>query len=170
MNNNVKMNFVVFLDVDGVLNTKRTCANAPSGMHVGIDEARVNILSKAMRENGADGVILTTTWKDLREDNEDYIYLVQSLNKYNIGILGKTEDDRWSQREEGVLKYLKLHPEIEEFVILDDRHFGFKNYCKIWENFIDTQGRGIEHSIAASKTPSISAILFIDAIKKYAKN
>ena len=36
-------NFVVFLDVDGVLNTRTTCQRTPDG-YTGIDDARVVIL------------------------------------------------------------------------------------------------------------------------------
>ena len=168
MDKNIRMSSVVFLDVDGVLNTRRTCVQAPSGIYVGVDDARIAILANAMKETGADGVVLTTTWKDMREDEEDYVYLRESLNKYGIKILGKTKEEKFSEREEGILKYLELHSEIEEYIILDDQHFGFQDYSKLWESFIDTQGRGIEHSIAASKTPSVMAILFLDAIKKYA--
>lgn len=162
------MDFVVFLDVDGVLNTKRTCVNAPSGSYVGVDKARVSLLANSMKETGAAGVILTSTWKNLRADHEDYIYLMENLGKYGIKVLGKTTEERVSQREEGILQYLEVHPEIEEFVILDDQHFGFKDYTKLWESFIDTQGKGIEFGVAASKTPSVPAILFLDAIEKYA--
>ena len=168
MSSNVTINSVVFLDVDGVLNTRRTCVHAPSGVYVGVDEARIEILSKAMKETDMNGVVLTTTWKDLREDHEDYIYLVESLDKYGIKVLGKTKEELFTHREEGILKYLESHPEIAEFVIVDDQKFNFEDCSKLWESFIDTQGRGIEHSIAASKTPSIPAILFLDAIKKYA--
>ena len=104
----------------------------------------------------------------MREDEEDYVYLRESLDKYGIKILGKTKEEKFSEREDGILKYLELHSEIEEYIILDDQHFGFQDYSKLWESFIDTQGRGLEHSIAASKTPSVMAILFLDAIKKYA--
>ena len=69
------MSFVVFLDVDGVLNTRTTCERAPSEQYTGIDELRIRILARAMRECGASGVVLTTTWKDLRPNHEDYIYL-----------------------------------------------------------------------------------------------
>lgn len=165
--NHKKIRFVVFLDVDGVLNTRRTCVYAPSGTYVGVDEARIAILAKSMKENCVDGVVLTTTWKNMREDNEDFVYLVESLDKYGIKILGKTKEERDSQRADGILSYLKLHPEIEEFVILDDQHFEFDGYSKLWESFIDTHGRGIEYGSVASKTPSISARLFMDAIKKY---
>lgn len=169
MNSN-KMFLAVFLDVDGVLNTRRSCVHAPSGIYVGVDEARISILASAMRENGAAGVVLTTTWKDLPEEDEDYLYLVESLAKYKIKVLGKTREDLSCERGEGILEYLELHPEVDEFVILDDQYFDFKDSCKLWESFIDTQGRGIEHSVAASGTPSVAAILFLDSIKKYAKD
>lgn len=167
MKNKSKIQFVVFLDVDGVLNTRRTCVQAPSG-NIGVDEARLAILSNSMKETSADGVILTTTWKYMDESDEDYIYLMKSLDRYDIRVLGKTKEERFTKREAGILKYLELHPEIEEFVILDDHHFGFQDYSKLWESFLDTHGMGIEHSSAASKTPSVSVILFQDAIKKHA--
>lgn len=168
MGRDKRINCIVFLDVDGVLNTRRTCVHAPSGVYVGVDDARIAILANAMKQVDADGVVLTTTWKDMQEDDEDYIYLVESLDRYGIKVLGKTKEERFTRREEGILEYLKLHSEIEEFVIVDDQHFGFEDYSLLWESFIDTQGRGIEHAIAASKTPSVPAILFLDAIKKYA--
>ena len=83
-------------------------------------------------------------------------------------MLGKTEEEQGARREDGILNYLELHPEIEDFVILDDQNFGFKNYSKLWESFIDTHGTGIEHGSAASKTPSVPAILFLKSIQKYA--
>lgn len=161
------MKSVVFLDVDGVLNTKKSCVHAPSGIYVGIDEARVEILSKIMKLYRIEGVVLTSTWKNLKNDDEDYIYLVESLNKQGIEIFGKTEEKQERQRAEGVLCFLKEHPEIEEFVILDDQHYGFGDYQKLWENFIDTKGKGIEYGTTASKTPTVTSILFEDAIKKY---
>ena len=65
------------------------------------------------------------------------------------------------------MQYLEGHPEIEDFVILDDNQFGFDGDRKLWESFLDTGGKGIEHSVLASKRPSVHAMLFLDAIKKY---
>lgn len=157
---------VVFLDVDGVLNTRTSCVYAPSGIYVGVDEARILVLSKAMKETYTDGVVLTSTWKNMKNDSEDYIYLVKKLENHGIKILGKTEEERPSQRELGILSYLELHPEIEDFVIIDDRHYGFDINRKLWESFLDTQGKGIENAVLASKRPSVQAMLFLDAIRK----
>lgn len=161
------INFVVFLDVDGVLNTRTTCEHSPSGIYVGVDGARLEILANSIKDVKADGVVLTTTWKNMRENDEDYIYLLDKLSAYDIKVLGKTEDDYVTEREGGILKYLKEHPSIEEYVIIDDQHFGFEKHTKLWESFIDTREKGIENSVAASKTPSIAVILFMDAIGKY---
>lgn len=40
------MSNVVFLDIDGVLNTRTSCVAAPSGVVIGIDESRVGIFKK----------------------------------------------------------------------------------------------------------------------------
>ena len=166
MENNKKVSCVVFLDVDGVLNTRKTCERTPSGLYYGVDGARVELLAIAMKHIGAEGVVLTTTWKDMQEGDEDYLYLLENLKAYGIEVVGKTKEERFLDRAEGIVEYLKLHPEIEEFVILDDRHFDFDLYDKLWESYIDTQARGIEYSIAVSATPSVAAILFLDAIEK----
>lgn len=164
------MSFVVFLDVDGVLNTTTSCVVAPSGLYKGVDYMRIELLAAAMKKSyNANQVVLTTTWKDLREDDEDYLYLKDNLLKYGINIIGKTKDEMLDGREIGIMNYLKEHPEIDEFIILDDYPYGFKDYRKLWESFIDTQGKGIEHAECASKTPSIPAILFLDAIKELEK-
>lgn len=45
----VCMKFAVFLDIDGVLNTRTTCECTPDG-HTGIDDARIDILAKSDKE------------------------------------------------------------------------------------------------------------------------
>ncbi len=161
------MSFVVFLDVDGVLNTRTTCERAPSELYTGIDELRIQILAGAIHDCRASGVVLTTTWKDLRLDHEDYIYLKDGLSKYGVEILGKTDEPRPFQRGKGILDYLKDNSEIDEFVILDDQHFDFDDDSRLWENYLDTQGKGIEYAVIASQTPTVTAIDFCDVIRKY---
>ena len=68
------MKFAVFLDVDGVLNTRTTVERSPEG-YKGIDDARVDILAKAVKKYGNADLILSSDWKDLKSDNEDFCYL-----------------------------------------------------------------------------------------------
>lgn len=43
------MKFAVFLDIDGVLNTRTTCERTPDG-YKGIDDARIDILAKVIKK------------------------------------------------------------------------------------------------------------------------
>lgn len=57
------------------------------------------------------------------------------------------------------------HPEINEFVILDDNRFDFLDYPKLWERLLIT--RGVERAVFASDTPAVEAIIFLDYIKLF---
>ena len=58
------MRFAVFLDVDGVLNTRTTCQRTPDG-YTGIDDPRVEILAKVLEKYDCHEVVLTSDWKEM---------------------------------------------------------------------------------------------------------
>ena len=60
---------------------------------------------------------------------------------------------------------MELHPNIDEYVILDEQKFDFEDYKKLWERLLITDG--IERAEFASRTPAIEAILFRDYIKSF---
>ena len=156
------MSFAVFLDIDGVLNSRTTCEKTPD-YHVGIDDLRVEVLAEAIKKYGPTEIVLSSDWKELRSEVDDYIYLISKLANYGLELVGKTTD-HYNNRGEGIQHYLKAHPEINEYVILDDNEFDFCDYPNIWERLILTNG--IERAKFASKTPAIEAILFMDYIKE----
>lgn len=153
--------FVIFLDIDGVLNTRTTVQRTPND-YTGIDEARVAILANALKKFGGGDIVLSSDWKVLQETHEDYLYLTEKLARQNLTIAGKTKDINRA-RGAGILAYLDEHPEIEEYVILDDNKFDFQDYRKLWERLLLTNG--IERVTFASNTPAVEAILFMDYIK-----
>lgn len=157
------MKFVVFLDVDGVLNTRTTVERTPD-FHTGIDDARVEILAKAVRKYGNADIVLSSDWKDMKEDEDDFRYLISKLEKKGLALAGKTTD-HYNNRGEGILKYLEMHPEIEEFVILDDNQFDFRDYPNLWERLLITNG--IERAEFASEMPAVEAIIFWDYIRMF---
>lgn len=157
------MRFAVFLDVDGVLNTKTTCQHTPDG-YTGIDDARVEILANAIKMYDCYEVILISDWKEMREYDDDYLYLLEKLDSYGLDISGKTKD-QGNNRGEGIINYLKVHPEIDDYVILDDHKFDFMNYMKLWERLLITDG--IERAEFASRTPEVEAMVFMDYIKQF---
>lgn len=157
------MSFAIFLDIDGVLNTRTTVERTPEGYR-GIDGARVVILANAIKQYGGAEIILSSDWKTIREESEDIAYLESRLAEQGLKLAGKTIEHR-NQRGEGINNYLKEHPEIDEFVILDDNTFDFADYNNLWERLLLTNG--IERAECASKTPAIEAILFWDFIKQF---
>ena len=155
--------FVVFLDVDGVLNTRTTCQRTPGGYR-GIDDARVSILANTIKKYGGGDIVLSSDWKKMKPTDEDYIYLVSKLEKYGLNISGHTQDQK-RERGAGIIKYLEEHPEIEEYVILDDCTFDFMDYKNLWEHLLLTNG--IERARLASRTPAVETIVFMDYLKLF---
>ena len=140
--------FVIFLDVDGVLNTTTTVQKTQDG-YTGIDDARVEVLAKTIEKIGG---------------ADDYVYLISKLALCGLSIDGQTQDQMY-KRGEGILKYLKAHPEIEEYVVLDDCRFDFQKDRKLWEHLLLTNG--IENAQFASETPAVEAIVFRDYLKLF---
>lgn len=155
--------FVVFLDIDGVLNTRTTVQRTPDG-YTGIDDARVRVLASAIRKYGGGDIVLSSDWKTLRENDADYLYLIEKLEAHGLEIVGKTKDNN-RNRGAGILDYLRQHPEIEEYVILDDNVFDFKDNRKLWERLLLTNG--IENAKFASAAPAVEAIIFLDYLKLF---
>ena len=157
------MKFAVFLDVDGVLNTRTTCQRSPEGYR-GIDSERVKILANAIKQYEDVDLVLTSDWKEMKPESEDFKYLVSCLETYGLHLSGKTVD-KWKNRGEGICKYLDEHPQIEDYVILDDNKFDFSDEKKLWERLLITDG--IERAEFASRTPEVETMIFMDYIKRF---
>lgn len=113
---------IIFLDIDGVLNTIKTEELAPSGF-IGVEDIPIKNLKKIIEETNAK-IVLISTWKNewsksVGYKGEDFKYLEQRLNEFNITIFDKTNDCIYN-RGEGIKKYLYYHPEITNWVVIDD--------------------------------------------------
>ena len=155
--------FVIFLDVDGVLNTTTTVQKTQDG-YTGIDDARVEVLAKTIEKIGGADLVLSSDWKEMKPTDDDYVYLISKLALCGLSIDGQTQDQMY-KRGEGILKYLKAHPEIEEYVVLDDCRFDFQSYPKLWERLLLTEG--IEHAQFAARTPAVETMVFLDYVKLF---
>lgn len=128
------MSKVIFLDIDGVLNGRSTRVKSSMGF-TGIDLKYIRALKELIDQTGA-YVVLSSDWKDcFTEDNcnpatadADGAYLIKRLLSQGVNIMARTDDQSvgkdWSTgRGFGIRKYLKAHPEVENYVILDDIKF-----------------------------------------------
>lgn len=88
--------FVIFLDVDGVLNTTTTVQKTPDG-YTGIDDARVEVLAKTIEKIGGADLVLSSDWKEMKPTDDDYVYLISKL-----ALCGAV--DRWADTGSDVQK------------------------------------------------------------------
>lgn len=119
---------VIFLDIDGVLNywsSKSRC-----GQWIGIDRKRVKNLAKIVAATDAK-IVLTSTWRQYyklgvkyRQTNKIGKYLYRKLHQENLTIYDMTsEKTAWNHRGFQIQEWLDEHPEVTNYVVLDDELF-----------------------------------------------
>lgn len=126
---------VIFLDIDGVL------AIPGSGITwhglVGISDEMVERLRQIVLDTGA-RIVLSSTWKlgfMGKSLTRDAVYLKDKLAEHGLeidDIVRELSDERGIE----IQKYLRRHPEITHFVIIDDDSFDIEPYFP--QNFVHT--------------------------------
>lgn len=134
----------IFLDIDGVLNcygvaNKNNCSKSRCGSYIGIDKDKTKRLAKIVQSTKAI-LILSSSWKigwepkgrykidgyDIHATPYNYHakYLDNHLKKKGKLILhDKTREENLLHRGEGIKNYLTRHPEITNWIVLDDEIF-----------------------------------------------
>lgn len=138
---------VIFLDVDGVLNSDEYFDKIKGLNIVGIenevDVSKIKLLKKAIQETGAK-VVISSSWRYKRNGQ----YLEQLLIKN--GIFPAKTPFLKNQRGLEIRQWLKEHPDIEDFVIIDDEIFDsydeelMKKLIKISNGNGKSFGKGLE--------------------------
>lgn len=139
---------VIFLDIDGVLNcstSKSFCHDDLCGIIHGIDSDKVKRLAKIVEATNAK-IVLSSDWRVgwekyyLTRKPSHAKYLDNHLKKKgNITIFDKTplsHSGYW--RGEEILTYLRSHPDITNYVILDDTFFEDFSIKEIEEHLVLT--------------------------------
>lgn len=117
---------VIFLDFDGVLNSRRYLEKH-GGVGVAIDPARLELLKQLVYATDAE-IVLSTSWRshwsiigwmgDAVGQEINRIFDSAGLYVYD-----KTPD-LGRNRDEEIAAWLKAHPQVKSFVVLDDEPFG----------------------------------------------
>jgi len=102
---------VIFLDIDGVLNTRKTVERWGGG--IGIDEILAQRFSRLQHATGT-GVVLSSTWRLSRN------WKANMRRNGVIGIIDRTPDLRDQSRGEEIQAWLDAHPRVQVYAILDD--------------------------------------------------
>lgn len=136
---------VIFLDIDGVLNTPSS--ESRCGEYIGIDDDKTKMLAEIVKRTNAE-IVLVSTWKKYWRKEEklkplqDYsaTYLDEKLKKFGIKATDKTKDKsdgKYLSRGEGILEYIERN-KVEKCVILDDFQFDYDG-CDLTDYLIKTK-------------------------------
>lgn len=131
---------IIFLDVDGVLNSQSYYIEWMRRRRVGvdydnsekeIDESCVKNLKEIVDKTGA-AIVLSSTWRRMKDDHRLSIHLNMILDKYGLHISGKTpwlHGERPKEIKTWLDNYISKGNGIKSFVILDD-DFSIDEYKK----------------------------------------
>lgn len=122
---------VIFLDIDGVLNSEEFLKN---NENEAIDRRNVSILKEVIDKTGA-VIVMSSGWKFWFDDNmmpkEGYSqYLYDILCEFNIKIFGKTPDFSTDEirtnktfshvKAKEIIAWLNEQKSVDRYVVLDD--------------------------------------------------
>lgn len=137
---------LIFLDVDGVLNMHG------SGGLFTLNKKRLRLLEKIVKETGAE-VVVSSTWRNYPDHMKK---LMRCLNYRGIKVsgitkrLGLASDGERYYRGHEIQDYLDNHPEIENYVILDDDSDMLDSQLR---HFVQTDGTiGLTETLAYRAT------------------
>lgn len=134
---------IIFLDIDGVLNSAIGDGETIFDMEI----AKLNLL-KSIVDTCKTGVVITSDWRySIRQKRQ----LVEVFTTYRIPILGMLRDpgiDDEDNRGKQILDYINTYSkDIDNIVILDDNDDGISEIFH--EDFIKTNKfYGLDKSIA----------------------
>lgn len=102
---------IIFLDIDGVLN------DAPTILGTGDDQPTIKHLSclKQIVEATQAEIVLSSSWRLYKRYTKDVSI---ALAKVGLHLIDTTEELR--ERDEEIREWLGRHPEVEQYLILDD--------------------------------------------------
>lgn len=139
---------VVFLDIDGVLNSWRYDQIRMS-LQDNIDETRLPLLFRIVSSTDAK-IVLTSSWRKHWErdfDKADSIgqHLNHLFEEYGLSIFDKTIESSDNNRTDEIRDWLSNNS-VEQFVIIDDIAFGWEELALHLVRTNYRIGRGLNDS------------------------
>ena len=149
---------VIFLDFDGVLNHVKSKSRVTfeDGVYVGLDKNKLRNLAKIVQETDAK-IVLTTTWRDhyeigaYKQSNRVGKYVNNKFRDLGLKIYDKVRDGKRFDRGRDAKAWLDEHPEVTEYVAIDDEDIGYMIEWDTFKNhFVKTlwDGNGLTENCA----------------------
>ena len=154
---------ILFLDIDGVLNSARYDAERRARAMGNVDETRLPLLRRIVEETGA-LIVLSTSWRvywdsDPARCAPEWVDIGDLFSAYGLEIYDKTPSYPGNNRDCEVRDWLIDRKEaVKSFVILDDMSFGWGDLADRLVRTSYHRGRGlgeehVERAIRLLMTP-----------------
>lgn len=126
---------LIFLDIDGVLNSRTT--KEKCGPYRGIEDSKVSLLKGLIDKTNAK-IVLISSWKEWWFKKEEYKskqddlanYLDECLIKAGLNVWNKVNDDFATGRGDSIVQFINFlkhkNVEINNYVIFDDEISDYK--------------------------------------------
>ena len=128
---------VIFLDIDGVLNSHQylsQVAFGEAGIYDELDPEKLTLLKTLVKQTGAN-IVLSSSWRESFEDMNPLDYVARNLlaafEEHGLTIYDMTPLVK-AQRDEEIRQWLSCHAAVESFVILDDEQYDWKELEVNW--------------------------------------
>ena len=103
---------VLFLDVDGVLNSLSWFAKSPPSSTTEVDAKAVARVQNVLRRTGAQ-LVLSSSWRHCPD-------LIEKLKAQGLPIIDRTPSINECRRGVEIRAWLVGHPEVTTYAIIDD--------------------------------------------------
>lgn len=107
----------IFLDIEGVLNSEQFFLQKARDT-IELDKEKIKLLKQIVEATDAK-IVLSSTWRMLPDNHPDFRSLIKFLEDENLSIFDKTPSLS-AVRGVEIQEWLNNHPEVTNFVILDD--------------------------------------------------
>lgn len=113
---------VIFLDIDGVLNSEQYIREC-DGCGIVIDPSKMVLLKQIVDATNA-RIVLSTSWrehwsKDQKQCDSTGVLMNSIFGAYGLQIFDKTPQLH-TRRETEIKSWLDKNPDVQKFVVLDD--------------------------------------------------
>ena len=139
---------VIFLDIDGVLNSEETVKKGirSDRGYIGIDPFLTAIFNRIIFATDAK-IVLSSTWRKLDTSRDEVRRRVMDF----IDVTPDTflmGESAWSERGDEIQAWLDHHPEVEKYAIIDDDNRAMEQHG---DNYFQTfWNEGLTEGIAAT--------------------
>ena len=128
---------VMFLDIDGVLNSQQYQARVDhedAGIFDMLDPEKLELFQTLVKQTDAN-IVLSSSWRESFADMESLDSVARNFlsafEKYRLSFYDMTPLLS-GHRDEEIRQWLSEHTEIDTFVILDDENYGWKELEAHW--------------------------------------